>query len=497
MEENIYHISEDQLQRYRQRGYKNEDILPKPAEDRHMTAMNYFTLWMGSVHNIPNYAAVVGFLMLGLSPINVMVAITLAGLAVAVFMIFNGRAGAKFGIPFAMHLRSTYGSKGAKLPGFLRGVVAAIAWFGVQTYTGAAALTILISKLWPAYLEIGGGGEVLGITIPELISFVIFWIANMAIGFGGGGILNKFTAVLSPIIYLVFGGMTIWAINVGGGIGNILQYNMAGDVSINPILAYLMIIASVLSVWAAPGVSVSDFTQNARSQKDQAQGQVASLLVGYLIFAFMAVVIIIGGTIHFGAPTSGNGVLDFINQWDSLPAIIVATLVFLMTTISTNATGNIIPAAYQLAALFPKQIDYRKGVLIAGIISFLIMPWNFMSDGGGILVFLNAIGSLLGPVAGVMIAHYSFVNKQEIDLDQLYFDTSGKESRQNIYTGVNKQAYVATVIGLVLSMVGQFVPALSILSDMAWITGFISAFVIYYLLIRFSSKASTIGIENE
>ncbi|WP_016896930.1 allantoin permease [Aerococcus viridans] len=497
MEENIYHISEDQLQRYRQRGYKNEDILPKPAEDRHMTARNYFTLWMGSVHNIPNYAAVVGFLMLGLSPINVMVAITLAGLAVAVFMIFNGRAGAKFGIPFAMHLRSTYGSKGAKLPGFLRGVVAAIAWFGVQTYTGAAALTILISKLWPAYLEIGGGGEVLGITIPELISFVIFWIANMAIGFGGGGILNKFTAVLSPIIYLVFGGMTIWAINVGGGIGNILQYNMAGDVSINPILAYLMIIASVLSVWAAPGVSVSDFTQNARSQKDQAQGQVASLLVGYLIFAFMAVVIIIGGTIHFGAPTSGNGVLDFINQWDSLPAIIVATLVFLMTTISTNATGNIIPAAYQLAALFPKQIDYRKGVLIAGIISFLIMPWNFMSDGGGILVFLNAIGSLLGPVAGVMIAHYYFVNKQEIDLDQLYFDTSGKESRQNIYTGVNKQAYVATVIGLVLSMVGQFIPALSVLSDMAWITGFFSAFIIYYLLIRFSSKASTIGIENE
>lgn len=497
MEEKIYHISEDQLQHYRQRGYKNEDILPKPAEDRHMTAMNYFTLWMGSIHNIPNYAAVVGFLMLGLSPVNVMVAITLAGLAVSVFMIFNGRAGAKFGIPFAMHLRSTYGSKGAKLPGFLRGVVAAIAWFGVQTYTGAAALTILISKLWPAYLAIGGGGEILGITIPELISFVIFWIANMAIGFGGGGILNKFTAVLSPIIYLVFGGMTIWAINVGGGISNILQYNMASDVSINPIFAYLAIIASVLSVWAAPGVSVSDFTQNARSQKDQTQGQVASLLVGYLIFAFMAVVIIIGGTIHFGAPTSGNGVLDFINQWDSIPAIVVATLAFLMTTISTNATGNIIPAAYQLAALFPKQIDYRKGVMIAGVISFLIMPWNFMSNGGGILVFLNAIGSLLGPVAGVMIAHYYFVSKQEIDLDQLYFDTSGKEPTQNIYTGINKQAYVATIIGLVLSMIGQFVPALSVLSDMAWITGFISAFVIYYLLIHFSTDESTIGIENE
>ena len=319
----------------------------------------------------------------------------------------------------------------------------------------------------------------------------------MAIGFGGGGILNKFTAVLSPIIYLVFGGMTIWAINVGGGLGNILQYSMATESTVNPIFAYLMIIASVLSVWAAPGVSVSDFTQDAKSQKAQTQGQVASLLIGYIIFAFMAVVIIIGGTIHFGVPTSGNGVLDFINQWDSIPAIVVATLVFLMTTISTNATGNIIPAAFQLAALFPKKIDYRKGVLIAGIISVIIMPWNFMGDGGGIIVFLNAIGSLLGPVAGVMIAHYYFVNKQEIDLDQLYFDTSGKEPSQNIYTGVNKQAYVATIVGLVLSMSGQFIPALSALSDMAWITGFISAFAIYYLLIKFSSDESTIGVENE
>jgi allantoin permease len=46
-------------------------------------------------------------------------------------------------------------------------------------------------------------------------------------------------------------------------------------------------------------------------------------------------------------------------------------------------------------------------------------------------------------------------------------------------------------------MSGQFIPALSALSDMAWITGFVSAFVIYYLLIKFSSDESTIGVENE
>lgn len=488
-------VTNEQLDTFKQRGYVNDDILPKTEEKRNMSAMNYFTLWMGSIHNIPNYAAVAGYLMLGLSPINVIVAVTLSGLAVALFMVINGRAGAKYGIPFAMHLRSTYGDIGAKLPGFLRGGVAAIAWFGVQTYTGAAALTILISKLWPAYLEIGGGASILGISIPELISFIIFWIANMAIGLGGGGILNKFTAVLSPIIYVVFGGMTIWAINVGGGISNILSYDLAQNVSINPIFGYLVIIASVLAVWAAPGVSVSDFTQNAKSQKDQTVGQIGSLFVGYLIFAFMSVIIIIGGTIHYGPPTSGNGVLDFINQWDSLPAILITTLVFLMTTISTNATGNIIPAGYQLAALFPKSIDYRKGVIIAGVISFLIMPWNFMGEGGAILTFLNAIGALLGPVAGVMIAHYFFVTKQQINLDQLYFDTKA-ENPDSIYKGLNKQAYIATIVGLILSLAGQFIPALSFLSDTAWIAGFLAGFIIYYVLTKFSSDGSIIGVEK-
>ena len=481
-------IPENDVDTYRKRGYENEDVLPKTQDKRNMGPMNFFTLWMGSIHNIPNYAAVVGYLLLGLSPLNTMIAVLLGGTVVAFFLYFNGRPGTKYGIPFSMQLRSTYGSKGAKLPGFLRGGVAAIAWFGVQTYVGAAALTILIGKIWPAYLQIGAGNDILGISVPELISFVLFWAANMAIGLGGGGILNKFTAVLSPIIYIVFGGMTIWAINAGGGLGAIFSYEISQTPSVNPVFGYLIIIASVLAVWAAPGVSVGDFTQNAKSQKAQAVGQTGSLVFGYLVFAIMAVVIVIGGTIRYGEPRSGNGVLDFINQWDSLPAILLATLVFLMTTISTNATGNIIPAAYQLTALFPKFVNYRKGVMIAGIISVLIMPWRFMSGGSGIIVFLNAIGALLGPIAGVMIAHYYFVQKQVIDLDQLYYDVHNQGKQKSAYNGVNYKAYAATLVGLSLALSGQFIPVLSFMSDIAWIAGFVSAFALYLALIKASSK---------
>lgn len=490
MKTDDYPLTQEEVNRFRSRNY-NDDLLPKTQDKRNMGVKNFFTLWMGSVHNIPNYTAVGGFIFLGLSPINVMFALILSALFVSAFMIFNGKAGSKYGIPFAMHLRSTYGDLGAKLPGFLRGGVAAIAWFGLQNYTGSLALLIIIGKIWPGFLEIGGGMEILGISIPGLIAFTVFWIINVLIGLGGGGILNKFTAILSPLIYVVVGGMAIWALRAAGGLGPILSYDISSATSnINPIWAYLIIFNSVIAVWAAPGASVSDFTQNAVSTKAQMVGQTLSLMVAYLMFAFSSVIILIGGSIHYGIQEWN--ILNLIERWDNFPAVILAMAVFLLTTISTNATGNIIPAGYQLTALFPKKLNYRSGVLIASIISFLIMPWKLMVNADSIFIFLNSIGAVLGPVAGVMIANYFFIQKEEIDLDALYMDVS-KENEGNPYKGVNKPAYIATIIALIISLSGQFIPALKVISDVSWFVGFASGFAIYLALPKTNATKAKIN----
>ncbi len=486
-------VTDEEVERFRARGY-NDDMLPKTPAKRNMGVKNYFTLWMGSVHNIPNYAAVGGFLFLGLSPINVMFALVISAVLVAAFMVMNGEAGSKYGIPFAMHLRSTYGNIGAKLPGFLRGCVAAIAWFGLQTYTGSLALTIILGKLFPGFLQIGGGAEILGITIPALISFTVFWVLNLAIGLGGGGILNKFTAVLSPLIYVVVIGMTVWAIGAAGGLGNILAYDAGATGSVNPVFVYFMIFNSVIAVWAAPGASVADFTQNATDTKTQRTGQTLSLLVAYVVFAFCSVVILIGASIHFD--TQLWDITSVIDKWDTVPAVIGANAVFLLTTISTNATGNIIPAGYQLAALFPKKLTYRGGVIIASIISFVIMPWKLMENSASIYLFLNTIGAVLGPVAGVMIAHYYFVAKRTIDLEALYMDTENQD-KANPYQGLNLPAYIATIAGLAISLSGQFIPALSFISNISWFVGFFCALVIYLAIRKLSPSNAGIAATEE
>ena len=108
-----------------------------------------------------------------------------------------------------------------------------------------------------------------------------------------------------------------------------------------------------MAVWSAPGASVADFTKNARSTRAQVVGQTTGLVVGYGIFAFSSVVILLGGSLYFGIQEWN--ILNIIDRLDNVAVVVLAMSVFLLTTISTNATGNIIPAGYQLAALFPKN----------------------------------------------------------------------------------------------------------------------------------------------
>ncbi len=54
-------------------------------------------------------------------------------------MILNAHAGTKYGIPFPVLVRSSFGVKGANIPAVLRALVAC-GWFGIQTWIGGQAI---------------------------------------------------------------------------------------------------------------------------------------------------------------------------------------------------------------------------------------------------------------------------------------------------------------------------------------------------------------------
>jgi NCS1 family nucleobase:cation symporter-1 len=79
-----------------------------------------------------------------------------------------------------------------------------------------------------------------------------------------------------------------------------------------------------------------------------------------------------------------------------------------------------------------------------------------------------------------MIADYFIIRKSSLDVDGLY-----RRSGPYEYTnGVNYRALVALGAGIVIALVGKFVPSLQWLYDYAWFVGFIVSACIYAALMR-------------
>lgn len=459
----------------------SEDLLPTKQERRTWKVGNFASIWMGSVHHVPAYASIGGFFVLGLSVMQVFWVIILAAAILAFVLVINGHAGTKYGIPYSMLLKTSYGIKGAILPGILRGCIAAIMWFGLQIYAGSTAVTILISKFWPAYLHLGKDFHVFGINLPGLISFTIFWLINVAFIFGGINVLGKFTKILSFLIYIVFGGMAIWAIKLAGGIGPILDYTAKG-VEGNSVLVFIGCVTAILATWAAPITNVSDFTREARTPKDQIVGQSLGIMITYILFAVASISIVVGSEIAFGTPIWN--VLDVVDRFDNNFAIALSIITICLTTLSSNVTANIFPAGYQLAALFPKKLNFRTGALITALFAYIIMPWKLMENSTSIFTFLGIIGGLLGPVIGVMLADYFVIRKKELNLLELY-----SEDGQYFYkNGFNPSAYIATIVAGVIALIGQFVPFFKPLYDLSWFVGTFVAFGLYIILMKLTNK---------
>jgi NCS1 nucleoside transporter family len=127
----------------------NEDLDPVDEQHRTWTTWNYAALWIGMSICIPTYMLASGLIADGMSWWQAIAAVALGNLIVLVPMLLNGHAGARYGIPFPVFARASFGTRGANVPAVLRAVVAC-GWFGIQTWIGGTALAVVAEKtVWP------------------------------------------------------------------------------------------------------------------------------------------------------------------------------------------------------------------------------------------------------------------------------------------------------------------------------------------------------------
>jgi len=475
----------------------SEDLAPVPASQRTWTTWNYAALWISMSLCIPTYMLASSLIGGGMNWWQAIATIFLGNTIVLIPMILNGRAGAKYGIPFPVFARASFGVKGANIPAMLRAIVAC-GWFGIQTWIGGFALYQML-RLWiPALATLPPVFPASwGLSTGPAICFILFWLLNMTVVWLGVDSIRKllvFKAFFLPLAALA---LLYWAISaVHGGLGPILT-RPSGFTSPAAFWAFFIPgLTGMVGFWATLSLNIPDFTRYAVSQQAQVKGQAIGLPTSMTLFSFIGVVVTSATTIIYGTTIWDPVVLA--GKFDSKLLVSIAMIAVALSTLATNIAANIVSPANDFANLSPARINFRKGGLITGIIGILIFPWKLVADPSGyIFTWLVGYSSLLGPVGGILIADYYFIRRQQLNVPELYSLTGAYH-----YTGgFNRLAIRALLLGIVPNIPGFLITIglvsheaipfwIAQLYNYAWFVGFFVSGISYYGFMR-SYKNST------
>jgi len=469
-------------------GLSNPDIAPVPAGQQTWKAISFFALWVGMAVNIPSYMIAASLIDGGMSWQQAMWTVLLGNLIVFIPMSLSGHAGTKYGIPFPVFARASFGVNGAHIPAFLRAIVAC-GWFGIQTWIGGAAIYTIVLILWPGVADAPAMmPDWVGVSLVQFACFMLFWAMNIWLIWKGINSIRVLEHLAAPFLLLCGLALLGWAYQRADGFGPMLQ---AGSKFTDPADFWKLFwpsLTAMVGFWATLTLNISDFTRYARSQRAQVVGQLSGLPSTMTLFAFIGVAVTSATIIIFGEAIWDPVVL--VRRFESHWLVFFSMIAVIIATISTNAAANVVGPANAFSNMMPSRIDFKRGGYITGVIGILIMPWKLIADPSGyIFTWLIGYSALLGPVIGIILVDYFLVRKTTLEITDLY-------RHDGCYAGVNLRAIIALVVGVIpnipgfLANVGLYSgngPVAGMIVNLynyAWFIGLGIASVVYYLMMR-------------
>jgi NCS1 family nucleobase:cation symporter-1 len=461
----------------------NEDLAPIPQDERTWGAYQYGSLWVAMSVCIPTYMLASGLIAAGMTWTQALGTILLGNLIVLVPMILNAHAGAKYGIPFPVYVRASFGVLGANVPAVLRALVAC-GWFGIQCWIGGLAIFSMLKVLVP------GGVAASAVWY----CFAAFWLLNMLVVARGIETIKAIQAVSAPFMLVVGLALLFWMVGRAGGFSTVLAsaaefHPAAGVVKPDFWKLFVPSLTGIVGFWATVALNIPDFTRYAKSQKAQMWGQALGLPPAMTLYSFIGIAVTAATVIVTPDHKAIWSPIDLIASFHQPVIAMIGLVALLLATLNTNVAANVVSPSNDFSNLKPNLISFKMGGLITGVLGVLCMPWRLAADPERYINgWLVGYSGLLGPIAGIMIVDYFVVRRLSLDLEGLYVRGGEYE-----YTaGFNLKAIAALVAGVVVALVGLFVPALHWLYEYAWFVGFGVAAVVYLLLMSGPAERAAI-----
>lgn len=471
----------------------NKDLAPVSPAERTWHFGSFAALWISMSACIPTYMLASSLIGSGMNWWQAVLTIFLGNLIVLIPMVLNAHAGTRYGIPFPVYCRPSFGTVGANIPALLRALVAC-GWFGIQTWIGGAAIYKILGVFYPSLITATPLGF-LGINLPQLFCFLFFWSINMLVVYKGIDCIRWLLNIKAPLLIVLGLVLLGWAYQNAGGFGPMLSQPSAFDAG-QPKAGQFWIfffpaLTGMIGFWATLSLNIPDFSRYAKSQRDQVIGQTLGLPATMALYSFIGVAVTSATTIIYGETIWDP--VDVLTRFKNPVVLVVAMLALCIATLATNIAANVVSPANDFAHLAPRRISFRIGGFITGLIGILIMPWKLVADPSGyIFSWLVGYSALLGPIGGILIADYFVVRRQHLEVAELYRE-------KGLYSGssgFNWVGIISLILGVIPSIPGFLVqvklsaatnfPAWIIgLYHYAWFVGFALAFVFYLVGMRF------------
>jgi NCS1 family nucleobase:cation symporter-1 len=447
----------------------NPDLAPIPPERRTWGTYNYASLWVAMSVCIPTYMLASGLIAGGMSWIQAVFTILLGNLIVLIPMLLNAHAGTRYGIPFPVFVRASFGVRGANVPAVLRALVAC-GWFGIQAWIGGQAIYSMLRIVWPSAANVPGS---------DWICFFLFWTLNMFVIWRGIETIKFLEGIGAPFMLVVGLLLLFWITRKAGGFGPVLHTPSRFHSTSEFVRFFIPALTGMVGFWATVALNIPDFTRYARSQRAQMVGQALGLPTAMTLYSFIGVAVTSASEVIFGEPIWDPVVL--LGRFNQPIVALIALVALLVATLNTNVAANVVSPSNDFSNLRPSLISFRTGGLITGVVGILMMPWKLLRDFSSyIFGWLVGCSALLGPIAGIMICDYFVVRHRQLKVEELYRRGGAYEYRG----GFNPKAIAALVAGVGIALIGLAVPALRWLYDYAWFVGFVVSGGLYFLLMR-------------
>ena len=473
----------------------NWDLVSVNPSYKVWTWKDLFSFWAVNIQSVIAFSLIASlYIVYNLNTFVVFFGTLIGSLLVYFLANLIGKPSQKYGLPFAVLLRTSLGYKGAKYFGFLRCLIG-IFMFGIQTYFLSKAFTYLIRiSLFSIDSSILENQIflifILGLNVIDWTSIIIA-ILFQSFLFSIGINLNKkiinYSAIIvySGILFFFFVILLNDVKSTSKAFIEILNYKNLIDK--NNIWPLITIVGTVFAYFSILLLNFGDFSRYVKNEKELQKGNL-SLILNLIIFSFFSVFIVIGSDVYLNLKfldlnsilTSPN---DIIGKFDNLTITIIALLFIIVASISTNLVSNFIPSQYSLINFIPSKLNLKSSSFIIGLLGFVVsIFWLSLISQIGILSFVDTFAAFFGPLFGVIIADYYLIKNKELSNNDIY--SVDGEGLYFYSGGWHLKGVYSLFIGFIFSSSTIWNVNLMFLQTYSWIIGAFVSWITYYLLAK-------------